>query len=145
MMCNCDSGIGIGIGILGILSPLGWACITVMWSAPLGKSSEVSYGIGIGMESKAKISWWKLKGGIGIGIESKGFGPESELNPKQLLPELHIIGIQYPAFLIPTILVLFLSDANKGRNKKKYLRLCIWPPAGKQTYKQTYWSNNSRL
>ncbi len=60
VMCNSDSGIGTGIVIPGIFR---------------------AYGIGIRIESKAKITWWNwnrnrayiYKDGIGIGIESKGF------------------------------------------------------------------------
>ena len=37
VMCNSNSGIGTGIGIPGIFR---------------------AYGIGIGIESKAKITWW---------------------------------------------------------------------------------------
>ncbi len=63
--------IGTGIGIPGIFR---------------------AYGIGMWIESKAKITLnqaYIFKGGIGIGIESKGFGPESELNRNWLLLELH--------------------------------------------------------
>ncbi len=86
VMYNSASGIETGIWIPGIFRV---------------------YGIGIGIEWKAKITWWNRNRNW---IESsyiqrwhwnqnwiEGFGPELELNRNRLLPELQITAWFYTA------------------------------------------------